>query len=110
MADQGLAIAQFNVGLMYDKGQGVSKDEVQVMKWYRLAADQGRFRRPVAARALVLQAEQLCRGGEVVSSGRRPRPRRRAVQSRVDVRRRRRRSAGLCSSAQAVHPVGGAEP
>jgi TPR repeat protein len=42
MADQGLAIAQFNVGLMYDKGQGVSKDEVQAMKWYRLAADQGR--------------------------------------------------------------------
>src|SRR5260370_16457825 len=42
MADQGLAIAQFNVGLMYDKGQGVSKDEVQAMKWYRLAADQRR--------------------------------------------------------------------
>jgi TPR repeat protein len=42
MADQGLAIAQFNVGLMYDNGQGVSKDEVQAMKWYRLAAGQGR--------------------------------------------------------------------
>jgi|SRR5260370_20383661 len=42
MADQGLAIAQFNVGLMYDNGQGLSKDEVQAMKWYRLAADQGR--------------------------------------------------------------------
>jgi TPR repeat protein len=42
MADQGLAIAQFNVGLMYDNGQGVTKDEVQAMKWYRLAADQGR--------------------------------------------------------------------
>jgi TPR repeat protein len=42
MADQGLAIAQFNVGLMYDNGQGVSKDEVQAMTWYRLAADQGR--------------------------------------------------------------------
>src|SRR5260370_37796283 len=42
MADQGLAIAQFNVGLMYDKGQGVSKDEVQAMKWYRLAAHQRR--------------------------------------------------------------------
>jgi TPR repeat protein len=42
MADQGLAIAQFNVGLMYDNGQGVTKDEIQAMKWYRLAADQGR--------------------------------------------------------------------
>jgi TPR repeat protein len=42
MTDQGLAIAQFNVGLMYDNGQGVSKDEVQATKWYRLAADQGR--------------------------------------------------------------------
>ena len=42
MADRGLAVAQFNVGLMYDNGQGVSKNEDEATKWYRLAADQGR--------------------------------------------------------------------
>jgi uncharacterized protein len=42
LADQGLAVAQFNLGLMYANGQGVSKDETEAMRWYRLAADQGR--------------------------------------------------------------------
>jgi len=42
LADQGLAVAQFNLGLMYANGQGVAKDETEAMKWYRLAADQGR--------------------------------------------------------------------
>ena len=42
LADQGLAVAQFNLGLMYANGQGVSKDETEAMKWYRLPADQGR--------------------------------------------------------------------
>ena len=42
LADQGLAVAQFNLGLMYANGQGVSNDEAEAMKWYRLAADQGR--------------------------------------------------------------------
>jgi len=42
LADQGLAVAQFNVGLMYANGQGVTKDETEAMKWYRLAADPGR--------------------------------------------------------------------
>ena len=42
MADRGLAVAQFNVGLMYDNGQGTSKNEEEATKWYRLAADQGR--------------------------------------------------------------------
>jgi TPR repeat protein len=42
LADQGLAVAQFNVGLMYDIGQGVAQNYPEAMKWYRLAADQGR--------------------------------------------------------------------
>src|SRR5258706_5076550 len=42
LADQGLAVAQFNVGLMYDLGQGVVQDHAEAMKWYHLAADQGR--------------------------------------------------------------------
>ena len=29
--------AQFNLGLMYDKGQGVPQDYVEAAKWYRRA-------------------------------------------------------------------------
>lgn len=40
-ADQGDAYAQFNLGALYDKGEGVPQDSAQAAKWYRLAADQG---------------------------------------------------------------------
>src|SRR4051812_48536291 len=42
LAEQGLAVAQFNVGLMYDVGQGVLQNYPEAVKWYRLAANQGR--------------------------------------------------------------------
>lgn len=40
-ADQGLADAQYNLGLMYGLGQGVPQDYQQAALWYRKAADQG---------------------------------------------------------------------
>jgi uncharacterized protein len=40
-ADQGIADAQYNLGVLYDNGQGVSQDYVEAAKWYRKAADQG---------------------------------------------------------------------
>ena len=40
-ADQGLAKAQFNLGVMYDSGNGVPKDDAKAVEWYRKAADQG---------------------------------------------------------------------
>ena len=40
-AEQGAASAQFKLGLMYDNGEGVLKDEAEAVKWYRLAAEQG---------------------------------------------------------------------
>src|SRR5208283_2747356 len=40
-AVQGNAAAQTNIGLMYYKGQGVSKDYEQAARWYEMAADQG---------------------------------------------------------------------
>ena len=40
-ADQGDADAQFNLGLMYKNGEGVSRDAVEAARLYRLAADQG---------------------------------------------------------------------
>jgi len=41
LAEQGNASAQYNLGLMYDSGQGVSQDYQEAVRWYRLAADQG---------------------------------------------------------------------
>src|SRR5207248_2229883 len=33
--------AAFNLGVMYDLGQGVTKDYAEAQKWYRKAADEG---------------------------------------------------------------------
>ncbi len=41
LAEQGDANAQYNLGIMYDKGQGVEKDYAQAMEWYARAARQG---------------------------------------------------------------------
>ena len=41
VANQGSAKAQFNLGLMYDAGQGVPQNYAEAVKWYRMAADQG---------------------------------------------------------------------
>ena len=40
-AAQGDADAQFNLGVMYAEGYGVTQDYVEAGAWYRLAADQG---------------------------------------------------------------------
>ncbi|MGH8613739.1 MAG: tetratricopeptide repeat protein [Gammaproteobacteria bacterium] len=40
-ADQGYAIGQVVIGLMYQGGEGVAQDYAEAMKWYRKAADQG---------------------------------------------------------------------
>ena len=39
-AEQGNADAQYNLGLMYDLGEGVPRDDAEAVKWYRLAAEQ----------------------------------------------------------------------
>ena len=33
--------AQYNLGVMYENGQGVPQDYKTAVKWYRLAAEQG---------------------------------------------------------------------
>jgi TPR repeat protein len=42
-AEQVHAGAQFNLGVKYDKGEGVPEDnaKAKAVKWYRLAAEQG---------------------------------------------------------------------
>lgn len=40
-AEQGNAAAQYNLGAMYYKGQGVRRDDAEAVRWYRQAAEQG---------------------------------------------------------------------
>jgi TPR repeat protein/uncharacterized membrane protein YhaH (DUF805 family) len=39
-ADQNNVVAQYNLGVSYDNGQGVAQDYVEAVKWYRKAAEQ----------------------------------------------------------------------
>lgn len=41
LAEQGDATAQNNLGVMYEYGLGVPKDDAEAVKWYRMAAEQG---------------------------------------------------------------------
>ena len=38
LTKQGYARAQYTLGLMYDKGEGVVQDDKTAVKWYTLAA------------------------------------------------------------------------
>ena len=40
-AEQGYADGQYNLGVMYDRGEGVPQDDAEAVRWYRLAAEQG---------------------------------------------------------------------
>ena len=41
LADSGDKRAQFNLGLMYDEGRGVSQDRKQALAWWEKSANQG---------------------------------------------------------------------
>ena len=41
VAEQGNAEAQFNLGVMYEGGQGVRQDYTKAVQWFRKAAEQG---------------------------------------------------------------------
>ncbi len=41
LADHGMADAQGYLGLMYARGEGVSKNDAEAISWYRKAAEQG---------------------------------------------------------------------
>ena len=40
-AEQGDDVGQFSLGFMYHEGKGVPKDDVEAVRWFRLAAKQG---------------------------------------------------------------------
>ena len=41
VADLGSAVGQYNLGILYEKGLGVAKDDNQAHSWFQKAADQG---------------------------------------------------------------------
>ena len=41
LAEQGSAMAAYNIGDMYSLGRGVGQDQAEAMRWFRRAADQG---------------------------------------------------------------------
>ena len=40
-AEQGDANAQYNLGLMYNSGEGIPRDDAEAVKWWRKAAEKG---------------------------------------------------------------------
>jgi len=40
-ADKGQAVAQYRLGTMYERGQGVTADAAKAIRWYEMAAAQG---------------------------------------------------------------------
>jgi tetratricopeptide (TPR) repeat protein len=40
-ADQGYAMAQYNLGVMYERAEGVPQNHAAAVEWYRKAAEQG---------------------------------------------------------------------
>ena len=60
LAEQGQAVAQYNLGLLYANGQGVTKDDAKARQWYEKAAVQGHTEAQVNLGVLLMYA----RGGQ----------------------------------------------
>jgi TPR repeat protein len=43
LAEQGDAIAQFDLGFLYEQGKGVPQDYAEAVKWYWKSAEQGYY-------------------------------------------------------------------
>lgn len=60
LADQGQAVAQYQIGLLYANGKGVTKDDAKARQWYEKAAIQGHTEAQVNLGVLLMYA----RGGQ----------------------------------------------
>ena len=60
LAEQGQAVAQYSLGLLYANGQGVTKDDAKARQWYEKAAVQGHVEAQVNLGILLMYA----RGGQ----------------------------------------------
>ena len=53
IAEAGATVAQCILGLMYDTGLGVPQEDAEAVRWFRLAAEQGRCQRAALPRRCV---------------------------------------------------------
>ena len=60
LAEQGHVVAQYQLGLLYATGQGVTKDDAKARQWYEKAAIQGHTEAQVNLGVLLMYA----RGGQ----------------------------------------------
>ena len=60
LAEQGQAVAQYQIGLLYANGKGVTKDDAKARRWYEKAAGQGHTEAQVNLGVLLMYA----RGGQ----------------------------------------------
>ena len=108
LAEQGDADAQFHLGVMYESGQGVLRNDAEAIKWYRKAAEQDDAVAQFNLGIMYAKGEGVSpeprRGRTVVSPCRRSRFSRRAVQPRHDVCRGPGRVPRLCASAYVAEP------
>ena len=85
-AEHGEPHAQSNLGVMYSKGLGVSKDDAEAARWTRKAADQGSAEGQFAlwfhVRAWQGRSAERDRGCRMVSEGGKPERHSRYEQSR----------------------------
>ena len=51
-AEQGIAEAQYNLGVMYANGEGVPRDQAKAVEWLQKAAKQGLAKAQEALRRL----------------------------------------------------------
>ena len=69
LAEQGFANAQYNLGVMYDDGEGVPQNNVRAYVWWSVAAAQGfedaRFNRDIISETLT--PEQRARGQDMAT-------------------------------------------
>ena len=76
LAEQGDALAQYNLGVLYRKGRGVPQDDVQARQWYEKASAQGQAKAQYNLDFVFKRRgspERLSAGLAMVPSGRRPR-------------------------------------
>lgn len=81
-AEQGNAMAQFNLGNLHARGQGVPQDDVQAVSWYRKSAEQGDGKARNALGLMYLRGKGVVKDDVRAYTGSVP------AQPRVEYRRR----------------------
>ncbi|MCE2453479.1 MAG: sel1 repeat family protein [Nitrospinae bacterium] len=58
LAEKGDAVAQFKLGVMYDRGENVPQNFAEAVKWYRAAAEQGHAEAQLAIGRYILDIDE----------------------------------------------------